>query len=64
MHYALELYEKRVRHRVDISEQNSRDLSRLMFVNAAPTVWARDKLMKFYSLKHLVADISKVISGD
>ncbi|MEO1018834.1 MAG: hypothetical protein AAFY56_14245, partial [Pseudomonadota bacterium] len=62
--YALELYEKRQRHRVEISEKNSRQLSRLMFVNTAPAAWARDHLMEFYTLEHLIKDISKVMAGD
>jgi 2-polyprenyl-6-methoxyphenol hydroxylase-like FAD-dependent oxidoreductase len=64
MHYALELFEKRQRHRVETAEKNSRDLSKLMFINSAPGAWARDKLMEFYTLKHLIDDISKVMSGD
>jgi 2-polyprenyl-6-methoxyphenol hydroxylase-like FAD-dependent oxidoreductase len=64
MHYALELFEKRQKHRVEIAEKNSRDLSKLMFINSAPGAWARDKLMEFYTLKHLIDDISKVMSGD
>ncbi|HNP34217.1 MAG TPA: NAD(P)/FAD-dependent oxidoreductase [Woeseiaceae bacterium] len=63
MNFALELYEKRQRHRVEATEKNSRDLSKLMFVNSAPAAWARDKLMEFYSLKHLINDISKVMAG-
>ena len=64
IHYALELYEKRQRHRVEVAEKNSRDLSKLMFVNSAPAAWARDQLMEFYSLEHLIKDISKVMEGD
>ena len=64
MDYALDLYEKRQRDRVEKSQKNSRDLAQFMFVNTSPTAWARDKLVAFYSLKRLVTDISKVMAGE
>ncbi|MEZ5350160.1 MAG: hypothetical protein R2714_13320 [Microthrixaceae bacterium] len=61
--YALELYEKRQRHRVELAQKNSRDLARYMFVNAAPLAMARDHLMRFYTLDHMISDVSKVMDG-
>lgn len=63
MGFALDLYEKRQRHRVELAQKNSRDLARYMFVNASPAAWARDQFMRFYTLKRLVGDISKVMAG-
>ncbi len=62
--YALELYEKRQRRRVERMQTNSRRLSRLMFVNGNATAWARNQLLRFYTTKMLVRDISKVMRGD
>jgi 2-polyprenyl-6-methoxyphenol hydroxylase-like FAD-dependent oxidoreductase len=64
MEYALELYERRQRHRVELAQQNSRDLARYMFVNGQPTALVRDQLVRFYSLERLMADISKVMEGE
>lgn len=61
--YALELYEKRQRRRVELAQANSRSLSRFMFVNSRPAAWLRDQLMRVYTLKMLVRDISRVMSG-
>lgn len=61
--YALKLYEKRQRHRVELAQKNSRDLARYMFVNNPATAFARDQLMRFYTLEQLVKDISKVMEG-
>lgn len=61
--YALSLYEKRQRHRAELAQKNSRDLARFMFVNNPLVALGRDQLMRFYSLKQLVADISRVMEG-
>ena len=60
--YALDIYEMRQRHRVETVQKNSRDLAGYMFVNSRLAVWMRDQLMRFYSLKRLIADISKVMA--
>lgn len=61
--FALKLYEKRQRPRVELMQKNSRNLARVMFINSAPIAWARDQLMRFYSLKMLVRDITTVMEG-
>jgi 2-polyprenyl-6-methoxyphenol hydroxylase-like FAD-dependent oxidoreductase len=64
MHYALNLFEKRQRHRVEKTQKNSRRLSRIMFVDSPIKNMIRDQAMSFYSLKSMVHDISQVIEGD
>ncbi|MEZ5267741.1 MAG: hypothetical protein R2789_03940 [Microthrixaceae bacterium] len=56
--YALELYEKRQRRRVGWPRR-TRGTSRYMFVNAAPLAMARDHLMRFYTLDHMISDVSR-----
>lgn len=60
--YALDIYEMRQRHRVEAVQKNSRDLAGYMFVNSRFAVWMRDQLMRFYTLKRLIADISRVMA--
>jgi len=61
--YALELYERRQRHRVELAQKNSRALAKFMFVNGGPIALTRDQLMRFYTLKRMISDISKVMDG-
>ncbi len=62
MGYALELYERRQRNRVELAQRNSRNLARIMFVNNEPIAFARDHLMRFYSLERLLSDVSRVMN--
>ncbi|KIC40511.1 hypothetical protein RA27_12030 [Ruegeria sp. ANG-R] len=62
--YALSLFEKRQRHRVDKTQKNSRKLAKLMFVDSVAKTALRDEAMHFYTLKSLVHDISEIIVGD
>lgn len=61
--YALSLYERRQRHRVELAQKNSRDLARYMFVGSGPAALLRDQLLRFYTLDRLVKDISAVMDG-
>jgi 2-polyprenyl-6-methoxyphenol hydroxylase-like FAD-dependent oxidoreductase len=61
--YALDLYERRQRHRVELAQKNSRNLARYMFVNSSAVALARDQAMRFYTLDRLVSDLSHVMSG-
>ena len=63
MSYALQLYERRQRPRVERAQQNSRNLARFMFINGKRATFARDQIARFYSLDRLLADISKVMDG-
>jgi hypothetical protein len=63
MDHALRLFEKRQRHRVELAQQNSRNLARYMFVNSPRITWLRDQILRFYTLKMLIRDISKVMNG-
>ncbi len=61
--YALDLYEKRQRHRVELAQKNSRELARYMFVKSPAMAWARDQAMRFYTPEMLLKGISKVMAG-
>lgn len=63
MDFALALYERRQRSRVERAQKNSRSLARYMFVKSAPMAWARDQFMRFYTLDSLVKDIENVMTG-
>lgn len=63
MAYALRLYERRQRRRVELTQANSRWLAKMMFVDNAPVAWVRDQLIRFYSMKMLIKDISRVMEG-
>jgi len=47
---------------VEAVQKNSRDLAGYMFVNSRLVVWMRDQLMRFYTLRRLIADISRVMA--
>ncbi len=61
--YALELYERRQRPRVELAQKNSRALAHYMFVNRRATALARDQLARFYTLDRLLSDISKLMNA-
>ncbi len=56
---ALRLYEMRHRKRVEAAQQESRNLAKMMLVSSTPLAWARDELMKHYSVEKFVAGIMK-----
>ena len=56
---AIKLYELRHRKRVEAAQQESRNLAKVMLVNSSPLAWARDELMKHYSVEKFVAGIMK-----
>ncbi len=61
--YALALYERRQRKRVELAQRNSRNLARAMFVGSRTVAFARDELVRFYSEDALLSGISKVMKG-
>jgi 2-polyprenyl-6-methoxyphenol hydroxylase-like FAD-dependent oxidoreductase len=61
--YALRLYERRQRPRVELAQKNSRSLARYMFMSSRTGTVLRDGLMRFYTLDRLVSDISGVMAG-
>jgi 2-polyprenyl-6-methoxyphenol hydroxylase-like FAD-dependent oxidoreductase len=56
---ALRLYELRHRKRVEAIQSASRNLAKVALVGSTPLAWARDELMKHYSLENLVKSIMK-----
>ena len=63
MGYALSLYERRQRARVERAQSNSRFLARFMFVDSRLGALVRDQMMRFYSVERLISDISRVMEG-
>lgn len=63
MDYALTLYEKRQRRRVELVQKNSRDLARYMFVNTQASAYLRDQLLRLYTPERLIREISQVMAG-
>jgi 2-polyprenyl-6-methoxyphenol hydroxylase-like FAD-dependent oxidoreductase len=57
---ALDLYEKRHRRRVEKAQTSSRQLGKWMFVRSRPVAWARNRLLRFYSVEQLVKGIARV----
>lgn len=55
--FALDLYEKRRKKRVEPIQDDSRNLARMMMVDLEPLAWGRDQLVKLYSLEMLGAHI-------
>lgn len=63
MGYALALFERRQRGRVEAAQKNSRDLARFMFVNSRTACMLRDQAMRFYSLERMIAGISGIMTA-
>ncbi|MDW5318184.1 NAD(P)/FAD-dependent oxidoreductase [Rhizobium sp. PL01] len=63
MTYALRLYERRQRRRVELAQTNSRWLAKVMFVDNPVLAWLRDRVIRFYTIKMMIKDISRVMEG-
>lgn len=61
--YALRLYERRDRKKVESAQNNSRQLAKLMMIESTPLAWGRDQLMKFYTLDQALKEIIKIMEG-
>ncbi|HLH78549.1 MAG TPA: NAD(P)/FAD-dependent oxidoreductase [Candidatus Binataceae bacterium] len=61
--YALRLFERRDRKRVEAAQNNSRRLARLIMVDSVPMAWGRDQLMKFYSLDRALKEVVELMEG-
>ncbi len=61
--YALDLYTRRQKNRVERAHSDSRKLGKLMFVKSAIIAHLRDRIVSWYSLKRMLADLSKVMEG-
>lgn len=58
---ALALYEKRHRSRVEAAQKSSRQLGRMMFVRSRWSAWARNQLLRFYTVEQLVKDVARIM---
>lgn len=63
LEFALKLYERRQRSRVEKAQKNSRQLAKLMFVNNAFLAKIRNLLLPFYTMDHFLKDIRQVMEG-
>ncbi len=61
--YALRLYEKRDRKKVESAQDNSRRLAKMMMIESTPLAWGRDQLMKFYTLDRALKEIVAIMEG-
>jgi 2-polyprenyl-6-methoxyphenol hydroxylase-like FAD-dependent oxidoreductase len=58
---ALTFFEKRRRARVEAAQNDSRKLSKLMFMKSRPLVWARNQAIRFAKLESLGSAIVKML---
>ena len=56
---ALDLWEQRVRHRVEANQNNSRNLARMMFLKGPRIARARNALLRRYPVEKVAADVLK-----
>jgi len=61
--YALKLYSQRQQERVEKAQKDSRQLGKMMFITSSTISTVRNKILPFYSLQHILADLSKVMEG-
>lgn len=61
--YALSLYERRNKKRMEAAQGNSRMLGRLAFVKSAPLAWGREQFLRLYTLDQALKDIIKIMDG-
>ena len=61
--YAFRLYVKRQRKRVEMAQDNSRLLAKVLFCNTPLKSKMRDAVMRFYTIKGLIRNIKRVMEG-
>jgi len=61
--YGLDLFIKKQKERVEIAQQDSRNLGKMMFVKSPFIAAIRNYFMRFYTIEMLVKNISKIIEG-
>jgi len=61
--YALQLFTQRQKERVERAQDDSRNFGRFMFVQSKVMAAIRDRMVAFYSLQRMLADLSKVMEG-
>lgn len=61
--YALKLYVRRQRSRVEKAQQDSLDLGKMMFVKSPVVSAVRNYSLRFYTLKALLENISRMVEG-
>ena len=58
---ALDFFERRRRARVEAAQNDSRSLSRLMFMNNPVLAWGRNQAIRFMKLESLAKDIVRML---
>lgn len=61
--YGLKLFIKRQQKRVEANQEDSRRLGKMMFVESHVIAAIRDYAVRFYTVRHMVKNISKTIEG-
>ncbi|MCB0964531.1 MAG: FAD-dependent monooxygenase [Acidimicrobiales bacterium] len=62
--FALDLYERRQRDRVERAQRDSRRFGRIMFVRSRLLAALRDRAVPRYRVERMLADLTKVMQGD
>ncbi|MGH8011429.1 MAG: FAD-dependent monooxygenase [Candidatus Binataceae bacterium] len=61
--YALRLFERRNRKKVEAAQDTSRRLARIMMIDSLPMAWGRDQLVKLYTFDRALKDAVDLIEG-
>ncbi|MGH7988475.1 MAG: FAD-dependent oxidoreductase [Candidatus Binataceae bacterium] len=61
--YALRLFERRNRKRVEAAQDTSRRLARIMMIDSLPMAWGRDQLVKLYTFDRALKDAVDLMEG-
>jgi 2-polyprenyl-6-methoxyphenol hydroxylase-like FAD-dependent oxidoreductase len=61
--YGLELYCKQQKKRVEKAQKDSRDLGKMMFIESSIISTVRNKILSFYTLRRMLANLSKIMEG-
>jgi 2-polyprenyl-6-methoxyphenol hydroxylase-like FAD-dependent oxidoreductase len=64
INYGLKLYTRRQKERVEKAQNDSRQLGQMMFISSSVISMIRNKILPFYSLQRMLADLSKVMEGE
>jgi len=64
INYALKLYSKRQKARVEKAQKDSRNLGKFMFLNSKFKAAIRNRVLKFYTLQRMLSDLSGIMEGN
>lgn len=61
--YGLNLYCQRQKERAEKAQSDSRKLGKVMFMKSSTLSELRNRVLPFYSLQRMLADLSRVMEG-